>query len=456
MTTLGGPPNFNADKQRQKKKRYPKKRLPSPDSFVVKTQKDATLDVSEDEEDEEDYRKGGYHPIQLEDTFKAGRYVVKAKLGWGHFSTVWLADDHNRNMEVALKIVKSARHYTEAARDEIEILTEVKKRDADNKRCIIRLHDSFDIVGPHGKHVCMVFEKLGANMLSLIRLYKYRGLPLPMVKLFTKQILIGLDYLHRECKIIHTDLKPENVLLEKTPVFQPRAKHDEEASDDSNRSKSDDKMDTDDRNRNGHSRRSNDSLPRSSSELMDAFGNGSWRAKIVDLGNACWTHKHFTDDVQTRQYRAPEVILGHSYDTAIDMWSMACIVFELLTGDLLFEPRMGKNFTKNDDHLAQIIELLGAMPKRLSLGGRYSNDYFNSKGELRSIKTLKFWGLQQVAMEKYKFSPGVAESVSDFLLNLLVYDPKKRWTARQCLDHPWLKDVDISDFKSVLVADDAS
>jgi len=76
------------------------------------------------------------------------------------------------------------------------------------------------------------------------------------------------------------------------------------------------------------------------------------KVKIADLGNACWTFKHFTDDVQTRQYRAPEVIVGAQYGTAIDMWSLACIVFELATGDLLFKPKNGPDFSKNDGTVA--------------------------------------------------------------------------------------------------------
>jgi hypothetical protein len=63
--------------------------------------------------------------------------------------------------------------------------------------------------------------------------------------------------------------------------------------------------------------------------------------KVVDLGNACWTYKHFTEDIQTRQYRSPEVIVGAKYHTSADMWSLGCIIFELLTGDLLFDPRAG-------------------------------------------------------------------------------------------------------------------
>jgi serine/threonine-protein kinase SRPK3 len=78
------------------------------------------------------------------------------------------------------------------------------------------------------------------------------------------------------------------------------------------------------------------------------------RIKIADLGNACWTHHHFTTKIQTRQYRSPEVILGIHYNTSADIWSFACTIFEMLTGDFLFEPRKGNNFSKNDDHFAQV------------------------------------------------------------------------------------------------------
>ncbi len=72
------------------------------------------------------------------------------------------------------------------------------------------------------------------------------------------------------------------------------------------------------------------------------------RCKIVDLGNACWTYKQFTSDIQTRQYRCPEVLLGSKYSTSADMWSFACIVFELATGDVLFDPRSGEDFDRDE------------------------------------------------------------------------------------------------------------
>ena len=80
---------------------------------------------------------------------------------------------------------------------------------------------------------------------------------------------------------------------------------------------------------------------------------------MVDMGNACYIDEHFSDIIQTRQYRSPEVIIRADYDTSADMWSLACTVFELVTGDYLFEPKKGKSYTKNEDHLALITELLG-------------------------------------------------------------------------------------------------
>jgi serine/threonine-protein kinase SRPK3 len=100
------------------------------------------------------------------------------------------------------------------------------------------------------------------------------------------------------------------------------------------------------------------------------------KVKIVDLGNACWYHHHFSTEIQTRQYRSPEVILGVNYGASADIWSFAAMMFELITGDFLFEPRKGDSYSKNDDHLAQIMELLGKMPKKFASTGRYSKVLF--------------------------------------------------------------------------------
>jgi len=175
-----------------------------------------------DEEDSEDYCKGGYHPVQVGEQYKDGKYTVVRKLGWGHFSTVWLSKDNTSGKHVALKVVRSAAHYTETALDEIKLLNKVVEANKDHpgRAHVVSLLDSFNHRGPHGMHVCMVFEVLGENLLGLIKRWNHRGIPMPLVKQITKQVLLGLDYLHRECGIIHTDLKPENVLIEIGDVEQ--------------------------------------------------------------------------------------------------------------------------------------------------------------------------------------------------------------------------------------------
>lgn len=67
--------------------------------------------------------------------------------------------------------------------------------------------------GANGDHFIMVFEILGVNLLEIMKRYDYKGIPMPLVRRIAKQVLIGLDYLHRICKIIHTDLKPENCIV---------------------------------------------------------------------------------------------------------------------------------------------------------------------------------------------------------------------------------------------------
>jgi serine/threonine-protein kinase SRPK3 len=313
-------------------------------------------DAGVEEEDLKDYASGGYHPVLIGDTFKGGRYTIIRKLGWGHFSTVWLSKDKEQERHVALKIVRSAPHYTETALDEIKLLKRIVDANPQHpgRRHIVSLLDSFEHQGPNGKHICMVFEVLGENLLELIRKWRHRGIPVGLVKQITKQVLLGLDYLHRECGIIHTDIKPENVLLEVADV--ERAIEILQATPASSASKECD-------NRLGRSRRktivtgsqplpspvavsfsaavpnwngkhklveiNNDSKKLHLKGILDTDSSQRISVKIADLGNACWVHHHFTNDIQTRQYRSPEVILGAKWGASADIWSMGCMVRKL-------------------------------------------------------------------------------------------------------------------------------
>ncbi|KAI0060910.1 kinase-like protein [Artomyces pyxidatus] len=545
--------------------------------------------MTEDEEDWEDYCKGGYHPVHIGDSFSDGRYIVVRKLGWGHFSTVWLARDTKMNRHVALKIVKSAPRYTETALDEIKLLqrlitsaTPPLSASPDNpnpapspsqthpgRSHVISFLDHFRHKGPNGTHVCMVFEVLGENLLGLIKRHQRKGVPQHLVRQIAKQVLLGLDYMHRCCGVIHTDLKPENVLIciddvesiiqaelaassanatppptklvgvppsrgrggNQTPrsesVFitgsqplpSPSSSHTSPMLDkwafgmskiDGGAGTADNSKpgslgaqgSEDEKPRRGLSQEMDQASERISKLLRDPGfgektapnghkvagpslltqsapshdaepppispkGKGVERAdepptsgssmsldqasgfemeritvKIADLGNATWVEHHFTDDIQTRQYRCPEVLLGARWGPSADIWSVACVLFELLAGgDYLFDPQAGSRYSKDEDHIAQIIELIGEFPQSLAFSGKYSSRFFSRKGELRHINKLRFWPLEEVLHDKYEFSRETAMTIASFLGPMLRLNPEKRAGAGELTHHRWLDGI---------------
>lgn len=313
--------------------------------------------------------------------------------------------------------------------------------------------------------VCLVFEVLGCNLLKLIIKSNYYGIPILNVKRIMRQVLEGLDYLHTKCKIIHTDIKPENILLtvsedyvkklayeatqciklgvklpsslisnvpqqtkppevssktskNKKKKMKARAKKNRNRlegdfveylsleppmpiNDDtsSNTALSIDNEKFDSASNNGNTNDSTHSFSPKSSET-DVKANNikcsdqcdpardemEIEVKIADLGNACWQNNHFSDAIQTRHYRCLEVILGADYGPSADVWSAACMAFELATGDYLFEPHEGQDYSRDDDHLAHIIELLGEIPVNITQNGKYAKTFFNKKGKLRRVK----------------------------------------------------------------------
>ncbi|TRZ02975.1 hypothetical protein DNTS_004982 [Danionella cerebrum] len=589
---------LQARKKRTKNRKSGKKPDPQPRGAAPQpdAQQDEEILGSDDEEQEDpnDYCKGGYHHVKVGDLFNR-RYHVIRKLGWGHFSTVWLALDVQEKRFVAMKVVKSAEHYTETALDEIKLLKSVRNTDQKDpgRERVVQLLDDFKISGVNGTHVCMVFEVLGHHLLKWIIKSNYQGLPLPCVKTIIRQVLHGLDYLHTKCKIIHTDIKPENILMDVNEAYVKRLaaeaaewqksgapppsgsavstapppkqvtkmsknkkkrmkkkqkrqaevqekkiqgmgggeKGPEGEEEEEDESETPDSTPSDPSTHNittgdmpdavsdlrgsvsvnktfeeeqkpeAQERMQNDSpvnpydsgaeaseptnpypvsngteereaepgsegtesgsgsIQSSRAELepgverslndessagnllvspLEPLNAEKIQVKIADLGNACWVHKHFTDDIQTRQYRSLEVLIGAGYGTPADIWSTACMAFELATGDYLFEPHSGEDYSRDEDHIALIIELLGKVPRKLITNGKYAKEFFTKKGDLRHITKLKPWGLQDVLVEKYEWPREEAQSFADFLLPMLDLVPEKRATAAECLRHSWI------------------
>eukprot|EP01012_Entosiphon_sulcatum_P025151 TRINITY_DN3042_c0_g1_i1.p1 TRINITY_DN3042_c0_g1~~TRINITY_DN3042_c0_g1_i1.p1 ORF type:complete len:559 (+),score=103.77 TRINITY_DN3042_c0_g1_i1:66-1742(+) len=472
----------------QKRHGGPNKDVPEEDDFHSNSEEDYS-DTQEERKDE--YRKGGYHPV-VEGELYNNRYRIVKKLGWGYFSTVWLAWDHDKEEFRALKIQKSAEHYREAAYDEIKLLGQIRESDPNDEFCCCLLTDHFEHRGPNGRHVVMVFEVLGNNLLSLITKYEYKGIPIPIVKHITRQVLIGLDYLHRHLGILHTDLKPENVLLarptaeirEAIRAYKPPTDRSSQlpltARDPSTLSKAQKKRlkaklkkrgtqptsgETGEKDPTGEKDEEDepetaDSAPPKGDEETKAEGDTTtqpkpaedetqftmeelFAVKIADFGNGCWIDRQFTDDIQTRQYRAPEVILGTPYSTPVDVWSCACLVFELLTGEFLFDPRASEYYDRDEDHLALITELMGPLPDNLvRAGGKYADRYLDANGNLKHINQLKFWPIEDVLHQKYRFTAEKAAEIGAFLRPMLATDPHERASAASMLSHPWLEIVE--------------
>ena len=582
----------------------------------------------------EDYKIDGYHPVHIGEILLE-RYIIMQKLGYGHFSTAWLALDSKYGNYVCIKIQKSEERYIWAAYDEVEILQELAKHYYDKEWIksleeyykdepeklkkiytkenshVVQLLNSFIYHGQNGKHFCMVFEVMGVTLLELIKRYDYKGLPIPLVRVITKQILIGLDFLHRICHIIHTDMKPENILIcltndelreiqktgtynvsnkkngknnymaggggmdikkfleekrkkqireikkmvksgiysnetieEKIKKIMENENNNNDSFSDNNdkdinlkNNNSDKNFDIDDlierprissvpknkiillsqdineKKSNENSDKELDKLINNNKELLNekdllniklfektkknseyeinlklyslvlqnyikeknrllhdinyrkqiiskkklSLNNAnnedninkycfssyepelSIEVKICDIGNACWFNNHFSTIIQTRQYRSPEVILGINYNESSDIWSLACIIFELVTGDFLFNPTSSEYFCKNDSHLAKFMEVCGKMPKNFVERGQYWKKYFNKDGKLKRMGDIKHIILKNLLVQKYHIKENEALALSNFLMPMLEYLPEKRISARELLKHPWLK-----------------
>ena len=309
-------------------------------------------------------------------------------LGKGSFGQVLKCYDHKTGQYIALKIVRNEKRFHRQAQEEIRILDNLRKTDKENTLNIIHMIDSFTF----RNHICISFELLSMNLYELIKKNKFAGFSLQLVRKFTHSILQCLESLSKS-KIIHCDLKPENILLKQ---------------------------------------------------------QGRSGIKVIDFGSSCYEHQRIYTYIQSRFYRAPEVILGAKYGMPIDMWSLGCIIAELLTGYPLFP---GED---EGDQLACIIELCGMPPSRILDQSKRARNFISSKGYPRycTLVTLPDGSTALQGGRSKRGKPrGVPASKDwsaalkscddplflDFIKKCLDWDPATRMTPAQALRHAWLR-----------------
>ncbi|ABN65077.2 serine-threonine protein kinase [Scheffersomyces stipitis CBS 6054] len=230
------------------------------------------------------------------------RFEVLKMLGNGSFGNVIMSKDHKYSSRlVATKIIKNDLNWSLQAINEIKMLRLLNEKETNEN--ILKYYDHFNF----RSHMCIVTELLSINLYSLLEVSQFRGFSLNIVQSITKQILNGLQYMHR-LNVIHCDIKPENIMIQ---------------------------------------------LPHSPQV-------GTFVVKIIDFGSSCLSNEISFTYIQSRFYRAPEVIIGANYTEGIDVWSLGCVIAELFTGVPLLP---GKN---EIEQVGLILELFGA-PKSTTI-----------------------------------------------------------------------------------------
>lgn len=341
---------------------YPEVWFLAPKAQKIESSKSSEADNHGYDDERGDYR------IVLHDHL-AYRFEVLSPLGKGSFGQVCKCFDYKKNSIAAVKLIRNKKRFHHQALVEVKLLQYIKERDPHDQANIVHMSEYFYF----RNHLCIAFEVLSINLYELIKNNNFQGLSLGLIRRFAVQMLTSLRAL-RKLRIIHCDLKPENVLLR-----QP--------------------------NKSG--------------------------IKIIDFGSSCFENERVYTYMQSRFYRSPEVILGLPYDTGIDMWSFGCILAELYTGYPLFP---GEN---EMEQLACIMQVFGPPPKEIvDISNRKM--FFDSQGNPRIVPNSRGKKRRPSTKDLATTMSCNDKSFVSFLKGCLKWDPRCRFTPEDAIQHEWV------------------
>ncbi|KAL1871289.1 hypothetical protein VTK73DRAFT_2157 [Phialemonium thermophilum] len=359
------------------------------------------------------------HYIVVPDTELASQYRIVRLLGQGTFGKVVEAVDRKTDKPVAVKVIRSVQKYRDAAKIELRALKTLRENDAENRFRCIHLRDCFDFRG----HICIVTDLLGLSLFDFLKANNFVPFPNSHIQSFARQLLTSIAFLH-DLNLIHTDLKPENVLL------------------------CDSAYQTFTYNRKIPS--SQIATQRHASQRRVLL---SPEIRLIDFGSATFQDEFHSSVVSTRHYRAPEIILGLGWSFPCDIWSIGCILVEFYTGDALFQTH------DNLEHLAMLEAVCDAkisphlIQKVKDLAPRTGQNsaakYFNLRRKELDYPTRDTTRASRRFVKNMKRLDDIIPHTSsrfmktflDLLKKIFVYDPAARITAKEALEHPWFKEV---------------
>jgi len=362
-----------------------------------------------------------------------GRYAVESKLGSGTFGTVVAAWDTVKNVSVAVKVVRKQAAFLRQAKIEAQLLRELRQK-APNY--------TFDLIHEFewDEHTCFVFERAQMNLYELVQMSSYRGVGLEMVSSIGKQLVRALDrFAQPDLNLIHADLKPENIMFttdvaissssDTTSMFGSAA--DGSAASGATLASAD----TDDEPAAAAAAASLIASSQPPAQLPEV--------RLIDFGSSCTVDQNMYKYIQSRYYRAPEVVLELPYDTKIDVWSLGCVLYELYTGDPLFRTKDAV------DHIYQIENVCGKVPramlantKRTDLFEAETGNPVDRKAAARAARKAKgplpfLFAARAVGGQGYGDDGGAENDFLDLLQCMLMIDPAVRASPQELLKHPF-------------------